>query len=174
MDAERWFLVAKPTIYDLLAKQGIDEITIAQLNTATSNSAVDEASIEFWKGPIVLQRVLQMRTYPHGLPVPELGAVRSQPADPGGTTSFIPSGTEEWKIMGISITAAGGTPPVSVFLTDGLTTVLMHSGATSTTESNFMPLETPFIITASLYLLILNDDLSNAISTKVAYHTVGL
>jgi hypothetical protein len=76
--------------------------------------------------------------------------------------------------MALSITAAGGTPNVQVYLTDGVTNVLMLKQPASTTESNFMPLETPFIITASLYLVILNTDVSNAISANIAYHKVSL
>ena len=124
--------------------------------------------------PPTIHRVLEMRTYPHGLPIPELGAVQSQAVDAGVAVSFLPTGTEEWKIMALSITAAGGTPNVQVYLTDGVTNVLMLKQPASTTESNFMPLETPFIITASLYLVILNTDVSNAISANIAYHKVSL
>jgi len=164
----------KRTVYDLLAKRDISEVTAAHLDASVSSTRVDKETIDFWTGPITLHRVLEMRTYPHGLPIPESGAIQSESIEAGGSGIFLPSGTEEWKIMAISIQAAAGTPDVDIFLSNGVTAVLMHSGTTSTSESNFMPLETPFIITSSLYLLIVNTDLGNAIIANIAYHMVGL
>lgn len=166
--------MSKPTIYDLLAKQGIDEITQLQLNTATSNSDVDEASIPFWKGPITLQRVLEMRTYPHGLPVPELGDVTAQPVPTEQSVTFQPSGTELWAIMGLDVVADGGTPSCTVSLTNGSTSVVLHRANTSTTASSFFPWESPLVISNSLYLEITNADATNNLTCGIAFHKVGM
>jgi len=166
--------MAKPTIYDLLAKQGIDDITIAQLNTATSNSAVDEASIEFWKGPIVLQRVLQMRTYPWGLPIPEQSKIVSQAVNPGDTLVLQPSGTELWNVIAIAVTAAAGTATVSVNMYDGTTDAMMHSSTVTTTASVVFPWESPIPLTNTVFMRVSNTDLTNPIQVQVAYHKVGL
>ena len=165
----------EPDVYSYLATSKVSEVTVAQLEQSLENSFINKRNIESWKGPITVHRLLEVsRTYPWGLPVPEAGAAQSQAVDAGVAVSFLPAGTEEWKIMALSITAAGGTPNVQVYLTDGVTNVLMLKQPASTTESNFMPLETPFIITASLYLVILNTDVSNAISANIAYHKVSL
>jgi hypothetical protein len=167
--------MSKPTIYSLLAKQGIDEITQTQLNTATSNSDVDEASIAFWKGPLTLSRVLEVRTYPHGLAIPELGTVAAQATAAETTVTFRPTGTELWAVMGIQILAGAGTPTINVSLSDAdANLVLVHSGSSSTSASSFFPWESPLIISNSLFLSIYNSDATNAVNTSIAYHKVGL
>jgi len=166
--------MAKPTIYDLLAKQGIDEITQLQLNTATSNSAVDEKSISFWKGPITLQRVLEMRCYPHGLPIPELSAISAQPIPAEQSVQWQPSGTELWSLIAIQITAGSGTPVCTVELYDGATSCILHSGTTSTAASSFFPWESPLIFDNSVYLQITNTHASDEVVAVIAYHKVGL
>ena len=166
--------MAKPTIYDLLAKQGIDEITQLQLNTATSNSDVDEASIDFWKGPITLQRVLEMRTYPQGLPIPELSAISAQPVPAEQSVQWQPSGTELWALVGLQIIAGSGTPTCTVELFDGATTCILHSGTTSTTASSFFPWESPLIIDNPVYLQVTNTHASDEVVATIAYHKVGL
>jgi len=166
--------MAKPTIYDLLAKQGIDEITIAQLNTATSNSAVDEASIDFWKGPIVLQRVLQMRTYPHGLAIPEKSVTVTSLLPPGENYDIQPNGSELWQLIAIQALAAVGTPEITINTYDGAEAVLMHRGTAIPARGNFFPWESPIPLTNTGYVRISNEDLSNAMQISFSYHTVGL
>lgn len=166
--------MTKPTIYDLLAKQGIDEITQSQLNTATSNSDVDEASIGFWKGPITLQRVLEMRTYPHALPIPELGTIQNSPPFSESAHDFQPTGTEIWNIMGIQVVADGGTDAAVVLLKDADgSSCILHSANTSTSAQSFFPWESPLAITRSLYLSIENAGTNN-FTCAVAYQKVGL
>jgi len=52
-------LMAEPSIYDQLAKESFSDLTITQLNAGTSVTAVDQATISYWKGPLTLSRVLE-------------------------------------------------------------------------------------------------------------------
>lgn len=170
--------MAKPTIYDLLAKQGIDEITIAQLNTATSNSAVDEASIEFWKGPIVLQRVLQMRTYPWGLPIPERGAIFFEEVDALGVVTIQPPGTEIWEIKTIRGYGNGGSCTTAMAWADGTSALIFRPSDTIAQAGTGYDLNdlvsAPMQLTNSLYLTITETGGANGLMIQAAYTTVGL
>ena len=60
--------MADPTIYDLLSKKDISEVTVALLNAATKVTAVDRKTVPFWTGPITLsQAVSKSRTYPRDM-----------------------------------------------------------------------------------------------------------
>ena len=155
--------MAKPTIYDLLSKLSISDITQSQLNTATSNSDVDRESVEFWKGPIILQRVLEMRCYPNGLPVPELSSIEVLTVPDGQTGVFKPSGTEIYEIMAINSDAA-----VVLGLFDDTTNLAL----TDASADVFLP-ASPLYITNSLYISVANGS-GGATQTKIAYHQVGL
>lgn len=122
--------MAKPSIYDLLAKQGIEEITTAQLNTATSSSAVDATSVEFWKGPITLQRVLQVRTYPWGLPIPERGSIFQDSVAALGTLTLQPPGTEIWEIKAIKGFGVDGACTTTMSFEDGSNALAFRVGDT--------------------------------------------
>lgn len=170
--------MAKPTIYDLLAKQGIDEITIAQLNTATSNSAVDEASIDFWKGPIVLQRVLQMRCYPWGLPIPERGAIFFEEVGALGIVTIQPPGTEIWEIKAIKGYGDGGACTTTMAWEDGSSALPFREGDTIAQAGTNYDLNSlvsaPMQLTNSLYLTISETGGANGLRIQAAYTTVGL
>ena len=166
----------KRTVYDLLAKKDISEVTATQLDASVSNTRVDKETIEFWKGPLTIHRVLEMRTYPHGLPIPELGAIGlSGLIVAGGESGFKPEGSGIWAIMGIEVEATGGTPAVVISLEDSATgnTCLLHSGSASTTPSSFFPWESPLMVTNSLGLLVSNGDAIEGIQAKVAYQVVS-
>lgn len=163
----------KPTIYDLLAKETVSEVTTAQLNSAVKVTSVDRDTVDFWSGPITLDRVLQTRTYPHGFPIPELGTVLNSPPFAESAHTFQPEGTEIWQVMGIQVVADGGTDTALVSLTDGISSCLVDSGATSTSVQSFFPYGAPFLITNSLYLEIENSGPNN-FTAAVAYIKVGL
>ena len=164
----------KRTVYDLLAKQAISEITAAQLDASVASTRVDKATIDFWTGPITLHRVLEMRCYPHGLPIPEKSVIVSSLVPAGESVSLQPSGTEIFQVTAIQVQAAGGTPTVSVSNFDGSTSCVMHSGTSSTDAASFFPWESVLPITTTNYLRVDNADLSNAVSVTFAYHVVSL
>lgn len=164
----------KRTVYDLLAKKDISEVTIEQLDAATSNTRVDKETIEFWKGPLTIHRVLEMRTYPHGLPIPEESVIASNAVGAGESVVLQPSGTQIFHVTGIEVTAAAGTPEVSVLNFNGSASCMLHSGTSSTNAASFFPWESVFPITPTNYLRVDNSDLSNAITVVFAYHVVSL
>jgi len=167
--------MVEPSIYDQLAKESLSALTVTQLNAGSSVTAIDQATINYWKGPITLARIVESsRTYCHGMPIPEASIAESQAVDPANYVDISPTGSQEFQIVAISVTAAAGTDTAQVYLTDGSTSVLMHAGATSTAESSFFPFEAPFTITKSLYLRLMNTSGANAMTFKVAYNKVSL
>ena len=66
--------MADPSIYDQLAKEALSELTVTQLNAGSSVTAIDQATVNYWKGPITLARILESsRTYAHGHIIPRVG-----------------------------------------------------------------------------------------------------
>jgi hypothetical protein len=165
MDRKGRILMADPSIYDQLAKESFSDLTITQLNAGTSVTAVDQATIEYWKGPITLARILESsRTYAGGtLPIPETGHIQTEDVAASNFVAFQPSGTEVWQVLGINIE-----------LTDGANVCLIHSGTTSTTASNFNPFEAPFTISNTLYLAATNTHVSDDANVAIAYSKVSL
>ena len=153
--------MAKPTIYDLLAKKAISEVTQTQLNSAVKVSDVDRATVEFWAGPITVQRALELRTYPHGLPIPELSAISSNTIANGATSQIKPTGTEIWSIQSIISTA-----DISVSLFDGTTNATIHTGTNPQVYSNLY-------IDSTLYIVMANGSGDEA-TCNISYHKVGL
>jgi hypothetical protein len=164
-----------PDVYDRLKSTQIEGLSITQLNAATKDSFIEQDNVQFWGQAITLDRALESsRTYAHGLPIPEASAIVSQAIDAGNYYDLQPDGTQEFQILALSVTAAGGTDVGQVYLTDGSANVLMHAGATSTAESSFFPFEAPFTITNTLYLRLLNTSGSNAMTFKVGYNKVSM
>ena len=153
--------MVKPTIYDLLAKKSISEITQTQINAATSVSDVDRATVDFWKGPITLQRVLELRTYSHGLPIPELSAISTNVIADAGSATVKPSGTDIWRVQVIGSTA---DLPISLF--DGTTNMIIQTGTTPISYANLF-------LTPTLYLVIGNTSGDEA-TCNISYHKVGI
>jgi len=145
------------------------------LNAATAMTFVDIDSLQYWKGIATIYRTLEAgRTYPHGLSIPESGYVSSETIDATAYEDYRPTGTEIWKVSGIAVTSASGTPAVNVYLTDGSNVCLMHTGTTATTGTSLFPFESSFDITNTLFLRILNADASIGVTVNVAYTKVGL
>lgn len=166
--------MAKPTIYDLLAKETVSEVTTTQLNSAVKVTSVDKATVDFWAGPITLDRVLETRMYPHAKPIPELSTIQNSPPFAEASHDFQPEGTELWEVMGLQVVADGGTDTALIFLKDGEgSSCLVHSGATSTSAASFFPWESPLTISRTLFLSVENGGTNN-FTCALAYHKVGL
>jgi hypothetical protein len=96
--------MAGPSIYDMLAQQEIEALTVSNLNKAAKNTAIASRNIDFWSGIITVARAVEeSRTYAHGLVIPELGAVLGNEIADGGDETFIPTGTEIWAIQNIDL-----------------------------------------------------------------------
>jgi len=167
--------MVEATLYDYLVTTKISEATVQQLDSSSKSTYVNDSNVNFWRGPITVSKVIDAsRTYPHGLAIPESGQVTAEAVGAGSTVDFQPPGTEIWQVLGISVVAGAGTPTVKLFLSDGVTPCLIHSGSSSTSPSNFNPFEAPFTISNSLYLQVVNTDGSNAATATIAYSKVSL
>ena len=163
--------MAEPDLFDYLATTQVSGLTISQLDSSSKNTYINKSNLHFWKGPITAFRILESsRTYPFGLPIPELGAVTTEE---GTVLSIRPSGTEIWKVQSISMTNDTlNTAIVDIFLGDGsnvskLDRVQVTAGNVDDPLKLYFPLE----ISNSLWLVVLSDE---TVTLNVSYHKVGL
>lgn len=149
------------TVYDLLTKTTVSELTVAHLNTATGRTAIDLMTREFWVGIMTLSHILRAsRTYaPASLPIPESGAIWTQEIANGGTANVQPSGTEIWQVENI------GLDNCAVAFNDGTSISSVSLDATNPNRT--------FLITNTLFLTFQNASGSSQDPT-VAYSKVGL
>jgi len=165
-------------LYDYLATSKVSEVTINQLEQSLENSFINKSNIEFWKGAITVHRLLEVsRTYPWGLPIPELGAIGQDLVDAAGVGTIQPPGTELWEIKGMEAVGQIGTAVIDVMWTDGAATVLMVSAANATTSGSMIDFDdshmsAPFILSNSLYLAV-TATAANAVIIKYSYQVVG-
>ena len=172
--------MADPSIYDQLAKESLSDLTVTQLNAGSSVTSVDQATINYWKGPITLARILQSsRTYAGGtLPIPETGTIETLVVTAGGDTTIQPTGTELWRIKAIYAIATGGAATVMLSYTDGLNTVPIKVGASVTTYGTLFDLNeltsVPFTLSNSLYLVFTETGGVNVVTFAIVYFKVSL
>ena len=171
--------MGEPSIYNQLAKESLSELTVTQLNSGSSVTAVDRATINYWKGPITLSRIVQSsRTYPWGLEIPETGAIETLVLAAGADDTLQPTGTEIWRIKAIYGVAAGGTATITMAYTDGTLVVPIKVGASVATSGTIFDLNeltsVPFSITNSLYLQFFETGSTNAVNFFVVYYKVSL
>ena len=154
--------MADPNIYDLLSKKDISEVTITLLNSATGVTAVDRKTVDFWTGPITLNKVLEAsRMMPHGLPIPELSTISSNTIANGATAQLKPTGTQIWAIQSIISTA-----DITVSLFDGTTNATIHTGTNPQVYSNLL-------IDPTLYIVMANGSGDEA-TCNISYHKLSL
>lgn len=154
--------MADPSIYDLLSKKQLSEVTVSLLNSASNPSYVDKKTIDFWAGPITLQRIVEAsRTYSWGMPIPELGTVSQVSISDSASSSFQPSGTEIWRVQLMSASGA-----IVWSLNDGSSQAVYFSGTDPVKPDNLF-------LTNSLYLTATNSS-GDTVIASVAYHKVGL
>jgi hypothetical protein len=152
------------TLYDYLLGTKISEVTIANLDNAVKESFVNQSSINFWKGPITVSKVLEStRTYPHGIAIPSASSCESASVDDASLGTMKPTGTEVWRVQAIDSNHA-----VTYALFDGSVSVPI-SGATA---DPYIP-QSPIYLTPTLYLTIANGSGSTA-TVNLAYHKVSL
>jgi hypothetical protein len=180
MDRKGRILMTSPDIYDQLAKEPLSDLTITQLNAGSSVTSIDSATIEYWRGPITLARILESsRTYAGGtLPIPETGAVVSVAVPAGDSEVLQPSGTELWTVKAIFGIATGGNATCRLSLYDGSSAVPFNSGITVATSGTIIDLnETiswPLILSNKLYLNLEETGGANPVTFFVAYYKVSL
>lgn len=172
--------MADPSIYDQLAKKALSELTVTQLNAGSSVTAVDQATVNYWKGPITLARILESsRTYAGGtLEIPESGAIATVAVTAGGDGDLQPTGTELWRIKAIHGIATGGTATVMISYTDGSSAVPIKVGASVATSGTLFDLNeltsVPFTLSNSMYLSFTETGGANAVTFSIVYFKVSL
>ena len=175
--------MVNPSIYDQLAKEPLSDLTVTQLNSGSSVTAIDQATIEYWRGPITLARIAQSsRTYAHGLPIPEASVIEVIPILAGESAVIQPSGSEVWTIQGIEGTGVGGAATCSLSWYDGSSEVVIDAGQSFSSGGNDFEYSTtppitaaqPLTLTNSLYLKIAETGTSVAVIFNVAIHKVSL
>jgi len=153
---------SEANLYDYLVTTLISEATIEQLDQSAKSTYINESNIEFWRGVLTVNKVLESsRTYPHGLPIPELCAVSSNTVANGASATVKPTGTEVWRIQSIHSSA-----DMTITLYDGTTNAVLMSGSSPQVFANLF-------ITPTLYLVITNGSGDSAVC-NVAYCKVGL
>ena len=152
----------KPSIYNLLAKLSISETTITQLNSAVKETKIDPTNIDFWAGVITVGRAIdESRTYGHGLPIPETGAVQKVNVDDGGTGSITPSGDSEvWYVQSLQVDSC----EAAFVDTDGNVSAITQASVNSLA---------PFYLTSKMTLSFSNGS-GSAKAPSIAYFKVSL
>lgn len=146
-------------IYDLLTGIQIDGVTLSQLATAGERTYVDRDNIEFWQGILTLSHVLKgVRTYAHGLPIPEESVVGTIPVGDGQTEDVQPTGTQVWLLQNLHADSC------NFFLYDGSSETEITLGTSDLT---------PLYLTNTCYLRIKNGAGAEK-NPSWAYHKVGL
>jgi hypothetical protein len=171
--------MTSPDIYDQLAKEPLSDLTITQLNAGSSVTSIDSATIDYWRGPITLARILESsRTYAGGtLPIPETGAVTQVAVAGGGDGDLQPSGTELWTIKAIFAIASGGSATGRLSYYDGSSVVPFNTGISIATSGTIIDLnETtpPLILSNKLYLNFAETGGANSVTFFIAYYKMGL
>jgi len=151
----------KMTVYDQLATQKLSETTAAQLNASAKDTYIQRENVDFWAGPITVQRVLETRCYPNGLPIPEQSAVAVVTIEDTAAGVIQPSGTEIWLVNAIDVDNC------AIALSDGANSVnfASDSGYISRTRN-------PIYLTNSLFFLFTNTS-GGQQTPSIAYHVVG-
>ena len=155
------------TIYDLLTNSKISELTIENLDAATERTFVEKDGMDFWQGILVLSHVLNAsRTYAHGLPIPESGAVHIETIADSADATIKPTGTEVWRVENIDLDNC------TVEFQDGdgnLSPVTFQFGGQY--QAPFFTL--PFHISSTLFLKFTNGS-GGSQTPSIAYHKVSL
>ena len=150
-----------PSIYDLLAKQNISELTVENLDKAPKYSSIDPTNLEFWSGVITVSRAMEhSRTFPHGLPIPDSQAIEVLTVADGATGPIKPTGDNEiWRVENIDLDNC-----VCGFF-DGTSFSALPVSAPYNSP--------PFYITASVYLAFNNGSGSEQ-TPSIVYSKVAL
>jgi len=155
-------------IYNLLTGVKIDDATVAQLDSATGRTFVDRDTIEFWQGVLTLSHVMKAaRTYPHGLVIPETGAVQIETIANGADATIKPSGTEIWRVENVD------ADNCTIEMQDGdgnLSPILLTAPAGAPYTQTW---SVPFYITSTLFLKFTNGS-GGEQTPSIAYHKVSL
>ena len=149
-------------IYNLLTGVKIEDTSVTQLDTAAGRTFVDIDNVPFWSKSITVARAIkESRTYAAGLPIPELGEIKSITVGDGAAGTIQPSGTEIWQLQGLNLDNC------AVFLTDGSAIMTMVLGGDNATVSG------PLYLTNKVYIGFQNASGSEQ-TPAIAFQKVSL
>jgi len=180
---EEWVLMAhggEPDAYDYLATSKVGDLTVAQLEQTLENSFLNKTNLEFWKGPIVMNKLLEVsRTYPGaGMPIPEASAIFTESVAAGETVTLRPTGSEVWEVRALRGMGVGGNATTTMSYEDGTLSLVIRPGDTVLTTGTNYDLEEkvsgPLYLTNSLWLTIEETGTTNGLLILMAYHRVSL
>ena len=188
MVIEEWVLMAhgdQPDAYDYLATSKVGDLTVAQLEQTLENSFLNKTNIEFWKGPITMNKLLEVsRTYPGaGMPIPEEGGVTQVTITSGENYDIQPPGSEIWRITGMSMNGVGGQATGAITYFDGTTQQPVASGLAVTTGGviigaygavSDVQILNPILLTNAVYWKVLETGASYNIILTFSYQKVSL
>jgi len=158
----------EPSIYDYLSKYSLSEVTTALLNDSAKSTNIDPVNLKFWQGVITVERILaDSRTYPHGLPIPETGAVLIETIANGADATMKPTGTEIWRVENVD----QDNCTIEMQDADGnLSPILLTAPAGAPYTFTW---SVPFYISSTLFLKFSNGS-GGEQTPSIAYHKVSL
>jgi hypothetical protein len=157
--------MVEATLYDYLVTTKISEATVQQLDSSSKSTFVNDSNVNFWRGPITVSKVIDAsRTYPHGLPIPEVSSIEALTVANAASGTIKPTGSEIWVVQALDSTAE-----VLYSLFDGSAAVQLIPAPSATP---FIP-TSPLFLTSTLYLIIANASGGEA-TVGMAYHKVSL
>lgn len=149
-------------IYQLLNKVSIDDATQTQISSMTGRTKIDRDAIEFWQSVAMVQHAIKSAaTGPHGLPLPEGGAIKTVSVSDSASGTVGPSNNEVWLVQNIDVDNC------SVAFMD--TTAGTVSSIDLTVPTNFGPI----YLTKTLHIAFSNGSGSTQ-TPGIAYNTVRL
>jgi len=166
--------------YDYLATSKVSELTIAQLEQALENSFLNKSNIEFWQGPVLMHKLLEVsRTYPGaGMPIPEAGTVLAEEVGVLAQITLQPEGTEIWDVKAIRGSGVGGACTTTMTFASTAGSVDIRVGDTIAQAGTNYDLNdkisSPLLLTNSLYLKIQETGGVNGLRIQMAYQVVSL
>jgi hypothetical protein len=149
-------------IYNLLTGVKLEDATVTQLDTAAGRTFVDIDNVPFWSKIITIARAMkESRTYTGGLPIPDLGEIKSVTVGDGASGTIQPSGSEIWLLQSVNLDNC------SMFLTDGSGIIPVIWGGDGATISG------PLYVTNKVYVGFQNASGSEQ-TPAIAFQKVGL
>ena len=161
----------EPSIYDYLSKYSLSEVTTALLNDSAKSTNIDPVNVKFWQGVITVERILSdSRTYPHGLPIPETGAVHIETIADAANATITPSGTEIWLVQNLNLDGCTASFKDS----DGNLSTILSAPPAGAPTPEFAPLlSKPFYLSATMSLFLANAS-GQEQTPSIAYLKVSL
>jgi len=161
----------------------LENVTSEQLDAVLGPTSLTPATTnQLEQANLIAQAVAAQRTAPHGMPIPESGAVVQTVLNTGEDFDIQPSGTEVWRITGMNMTGAGGTSEAAISYYDGTTEQPIAKGLAITAAGviigaygavSDIQIMNPILLTNGMYWKVLNTSLSYGMMVVYSYQLVS-